>query len=158
MYTGSFIVADENASTTTPSALATNTNQNLNSGAASCSANGGGCGCGARKVVPAQNVTPPAGQTITQGNVQVLKATYTSLTDISPNRFTVKVNQPVRFEIEAKEDGQGCMGSVTLPGLTKKIEVFTKGQTTVFEFTPSNSGTYTITCAMGVPRGQIQVN
>ena len=155
MYTGSFNVVDENSSAVAPSTQIANTTQNTNTSALSCSANGGGCGCGggAKKAV-----TTAPGETTTQGDVQILKATYTSLGDISPNKFTVKVNQPVRFEIAAKDDGQGCMGSITIPNLTKKVEVFTKGQTTIFEFTPSSTGTYTITCAMGVPRGQIQVN
>ena len=154
MYTGSFNVVDENTSAAAPSALAANTTQNTNT-APSCSASGGGCGCGggAKKTV-----TEAAGETSTQGDVQVLNATYTSVGDISPNKFTVKANQPVRFEIAAKDDGQGCMGSVTIPNLTQKVEVFSKDQTTVFEFTPKTAGTYNITCAMGIPRGQIQVN
>lgn len=157
MYTGSFNVVDENTKAGVSSSQALTTTQNANAGAASCSANGGGCGCGARKAA-AVDPNQPAAKTINQGNIQVLKATYTSLGDISPNKFSVKVNQPVRFEIDAKDDGQGCMGSVTIPNLTKKVEVFTKGQTTAFEFTPTSTGTYNITCAMGIPRGQIQVN
>lgn len=139
MFTGSFKVVDQN----------TNTNSTL-----SLSANGGGCGCGGEARKP---VAVAPGETTTQGNTQLLKATYTSLDDISPNKFTVKVNQPVRFEIAAQDDGQGCMGSVTIPKLTKQVDIFTKGQTIVFEFTPASTGTYNITCAMGVPRGQIQV-
>ena len=159
MYAGSFNVIDENGSvSTTKPSQTTNTTQDLNAGASSCSANGGGCGgCGAGKKPTTQNSNQPAGKTVTQGDVQVLKATYTSLEDIVPNQFIVKANQPVRFEIAAKDNGQGCMGSVTIPDLTRKIEVFTKGETTTFEFTPSKTGVYYITCAMGVPRGQIQV-
>ncbi|MEK7591871.1 MAG: sulfite exporter TauE/SafE family protein [Patescibacteria group bacterium] len=157
MYNGSFAVVDENTTATVPSALRADTTQGANTGASSCGAGGGGCGCGGGKAA-AQNINQIAGETIEQGNVQVIQATYTSLGDISPNRFTVNAKQPVRFEIEAKEDGQGCMGSVTIPSLSKKVEVFTKGQTVVFEFTPTIAGTYNITCAMGIPRGQIRVN
>ena len=152
MYTGSFNVVDETSNAATSSTLASNTTQDT-SGAPSCSVNGGGCGCGGGK----KTVTTTAGETTTQGDIQVLKATYTALSDITPNKFSVKVNQPVRFEIAAKDDGQGCMGSITIPTLSQKVEVFTKGQTTVFEFTPKSTGTYNITCAMGIPRGQIQV-
>lgn len=103
-------------------------------------------------------VTPKVSmQEATNSNVQILKASYTARGDITPTTFTVKANQPVRFEIVAKEDGQGCMGSVTIPKLTRKVEVFSKGETTVFEFTPTSAGSYPITCAMGAPRGQIQV-
>lgn len=158
MYTGSFNVVDENGSVgaVTQSNTAINTASSQTNGSAlSCSANGGGCGCGGGAKKPA---AVSLGETVNRGNVQILKATYTSLGDISPNKFTVKANQPVRFEIAAKDDGRGCMGSVTIPNLTKKVEVLTKGQTTTFEFTPNSTGTYNITCAMGVPRGQIQVN
>ena len=164
MYNGSFNVIDEPARsaatstlTTTTTSPNTSTSPSTNTTAPSCGANGGSCGCGATKSAIPQNPAQSAVQPITQGNVQVLKATYTSAQDISPNSFTVKANQPVRFEILAKEDGQGCMGSITLPGLTNKVDVFTKGQTLAFEFTPTKTGSYNITCAMGVPRGQIKV-
>ena len=58
----------------------------------------------------AQNINQIAGETIEQGNVQVIQATYTSLGDISPNRFTVNAKQPVRFEIEAKKMGKDAWG------------------------------------------------
>ena len=156
MYTGLFNVIDENGTVSTGAAanVAPPSQKNNSGSSLSCNANGGGCGCGggAKKAV-----TAAPGVTIAQGDVQVIKATYKSLGDIQPNNFTVAVNQPVRFEIEAKDDGKGCMGSVTIPTLTKKVEIFTKGEKTVFEFTPTSKGTFNITCAMGVPRGQIQV-
>ena len=161
MYNGSFTVTDEGGVDLTalqdkvPAAQA----QPAAGTGGSCSSSGGGCGCGgAAKKAAAPNPDQPAAQAVTEGKVQVIKATYTSRGDISPNTFSVKANQPVRFEIDAKEDGQGCMGSVTIPSLTRKIEVFTKGEKTVFEFTPESKGTFPITCAMGVPRGQIQAN
>ncbi len=145
MYNGVFNVVD--GGQTGP--LTTNTS------APACGGSGGsGCSCGA-KTVAAPAIT---GQVVTQGLVQVLQATCSSTKDIQPNQFTVRANQPVRFEIAAQDNGQGCMGSVTIPSLTSKVEVFTKGQTTVFEFTPTKTGAYNITCAMGIPRGQIQVN
>lgn len=157
MYTGSFTVVDSKSTVSkTGPAVAANTAQNTNSGALSCSANGGGCGCG-RKAANVQNSNQPAGQVVTEGKVQILKTTYSSGTDIDPNNFTVKANQPVRFEVDAKDDGQGCMGTITIPNLIQKVEVLTKGEKIVFEFTPTSKGTYNITCGMGMPRGQIQV-
>lgn len=155
MYTGAFNVVDENTKTAVVPAQNYDAVPKTAAAGSSCSSGGGGCGCGGG----AKNAAPAAqGETKTQGNVQILKASYTVKGDISPNKFTVKANQPVRFEIEAKEDGSGCMGSVALPKLSTKVEVFTKGQTTTFEFTPTAKGTYGITCAMGVPRGEILVN
>ena len=90
-------------------------------------------------------------------NAQVIKATYTKRGDIQPKRFAVKANQPVRFEILAEDDGQGCMGSITIPDLIDEYDILTKGKTTVFDFTPTRPGSYLITCSMGSPRGTITV-
>lgn len=93
----------------------------------------------------------------TQGEVQVLKATYSPREGVLPENFTVKAGQPVRVEVLAKENGSGCMGSFAIPGLTKKVEGFKKGKTVVMEFTPAKTGTYQMTCAMGIPHGTITV-
>lgn len=88
-------------------------------------------------------------------NAQVIKAIYTYKNDIEPKEFSVKVGQPVRMEIEAKDDGKGCMGSVAIPKLVKNFEYFEKGKTIIFNFTVSKAGTYYITCGMGTPRAKI---
>jgi sulfite exporter TauE/SafE/copper chaperone CopZ len=93
----------------------------------------------------------------TQGETQVLKATYSPQEGVLPENFTVKVGQPVRVEVLAKENGSGCMGSFAIPGLTKNVAGFKKGQTVVMEFTPTKTGTYQMTCAMGIPHGTITV-
>lgn len=158
MYNGSFTVVDTaEVANFTPlqEQEPLLQNQAADSAGSSCSTGGGGCGCGAGA---ANEVTAKTGETTKLGETQILKATYTTAGDIQPNNFIVKVGQPVRFEIDAKEDGQGCMGSVTVPTLTRKVEVFTKGEKTIFEFTPTSKGSFPITCAMGVPRGQIIVN
>ncbi|MDP3997686.1 MAG: sulfite exporter TauE/SafE family protein [bacterium] len=128
MFTGSFNVTDVNTVGTTP--------------------------VGAAVALAANTQQAPVGG----DDGQILKATYTRQGDISPNQFLVKVNQPVRFEIEAKDDGAGCMGSITVPRLTSEVQILTKGQTHIFEFTPTATGSYPITCAMGIPRGTITVN
>lgn len=166
MYNGSFTVVDDTGAVDltslqdkVPQAAQAQPAAGTGGSCGGSAGGGGGCGCGGgAKKAAAPNPDQPAAQAVTEGNVQIIKATYTSRGDISPNTFSVKANQPVRFEIDAKEDGQGCMGSVTIPTLTRKIEVFTKGEKTVFEFTPTSKGSFPITCAMGVPRGQIQVN
>ena len=158
MYTGSFTVVDDTgAAAPQQTTLANSQTQNSGSTGGSCSSGGCGCGGAAKKAAALQNSNEPATKAVTQGNVQVIKATYTALGDISPNTFTVKANQPVKFEIASKDNGEGCMGSIAVPNLSKKVEMLTKGETTTFEFTPTSTGTYPITCAMGVPRGQIQV-
>lgn len=129
--------------------------------AGSCGSSGG-CGCGAGAAAAKQKLeasasTPPA-PAIQQGEIQVIKATYTQDNDIQPNKFTAKVGQPVRMEIEVKDDGYGCMGSIMVPGLTQTPEILKKGTPIVFNFTPTKPGDYLITCAMGIPRGVIKVN
>jgi len=91
------------------------------------------------------------------GEVQLLKTIYTTDSDISPKDFKVKVGQPVRLEVDVRDNGFGCMGSFTIPGLTNQVENLRKGKTLIFEFTPQEVGEYQITCAMGVPRGKIIV-
>lgn len=92
-----------------------------------------------------------------KNNGKVYKATYTQVDDILPKAYRLKVNQAARLEIEALEDGRGCMGSVTIPGLVDNVELLTAGKTASFEFTPSRAGLYNITCGMGAPRAQIYV-
>ena len=87
--------------------------------------------------------------------VQVIKATYTASDDMFPKSFSVKAGQPVRLEVLAKDDGVGCMGSVAVPKLSKQVDTFKKGETSVFEFTPKSAGAYKITCAMGIPHGTL---
>lgn len=91
------------------------------------------------------------------GNAQQVKATYDD-NGFSPKRITVKAGQPVRMEVDAKVDGTGCMGSITIPGLSEDIQNFRKGKTNIFEVTPPSPGQYQITCAMGLPHGVIVAN
>lgn len=90
-------------------------------------------------------------------DIQLIKAVYTLASDIQPNTFEVKKGKPVRFEVEVKDNGSGCMSTIMIPGLWDKALTLKKGKTLVMEFTPSKSGDYEITCAMGVPRGTLKV-
>jgi sulfite exporter TauE/SafE/plastocyanin domain-containing protein/copper chaperone CopZ len=166
MYTGSFNVVDGSGvgSNSKPNSYvaAPVANNTVPQGGGTCGASGGGCGCGggAKNIQPSENVkavTVPS-TTGTNTQVQVIKATYSVDKDIQPNNFTVKANMPVRFEVVANDNGAGCMGSIALPGLAEDYFPFQKGQKAVFNFTPTQKGTYKITCAMGVPRGTITVN
>lgn len=157
MYTGSFNVTDGSSGRAENNTLvAQNTTSNSQATQQSCGSSGG-CGCGgAQKPIDSNSLK--TGDVIDQGNIQLIKAVYTTTSDISPNKFSVKINKPVQFDIDAKDNGSGCMGSIAVPGLTKKIEVLTKNQTTTFNFTPTKTGVFNITCAMGIPRGQIEVD
>jgi sulfite exporter TauE/SafE/copper chaperone CopZ len=89
--------------------------------------------------------------------LQVIKGVYDPQTILTPKEYTVNVGKRVRFEILAKEDGEGCMGSVMIPGLANNPEFFQKDQTVTFEFTPQRTGKFRITCAMGLQAGIINV-
>lgn len=107
---------------------------------------------------PTDTATTTSPSAKPQADVQLIKTTYLSpREDISPKEFKVAVNKPVKFEILAKADGQGCMGTIAVPGLINTPEFLEKDKTVTFEFTPQNKGAYYITCAMGVPRGKIVV-
>jgi uncharacterized protein len=104
-----------------------------------------------KKVLSATTTSPLSGEEV------ILKATYSVANDMQPANFSVKAGSQVRLEVAAEDNGAGCMGSLALPGLSDKVEVFRKGVTSVFTFTAQNPGEYTIACAMGVPRGTIKV-
>lgn len=96
--------------------------------------------------------------TKTLAKIQLITATYSLAFGLQPKIFNIKAGIPTRLEINSADNGQGCMGSVVIPILAPRdIRFFTKGEASVFEFTPTIPGTYQITCAMGVPHGTITV-
>jgi len=116
------------------------------------------------KVVSSNNsVDDNATPTESTKDVQLIKATFiatsaNATTDITPNEFTVQAGKPVRFEIYAEIEGEGCMSTIKIPKLADTPQFLQKGKTIVFEFTPQEKGTFLITCAMGASRGKIIVN
>lgn len=88
---------------------------------------------------------------------KVLKTVYTLNKDIRPNVFVAKVGESTDLEVASEDDGYGCMSTIAIPGLSDQVELLEKGKTTVINFTPTRTGEYPITCAMGVPRGLIKV-
>lgn len=91
------------------------------------------------------------------GETQVIKATYSLRQDILPNSFIVKAGNKVRFEVESLDTGIGCMSTIMIPGLYNKPIDLVKGKLIVMEFVAKAKGTYPITCAMGVRRGELIV-
>lgn len=73
-----------------------------------------------------------------------LLTTYTLNEDIVPNQFKVKAGQKVRFVIDVKEDGQGCMSAIMIPGLFDDAKPLIKGRM-VLEFTAVKKGVFPIT-------------
>ena len=150
MYTGKFIVVEDTSSASAPSTTT------LASTGGTCGASGGGCGCGGGnfKYAPQTGSTNAADES---QNDQVIQTSYTYKSDIQPNTFTVKKGQPVRFEVDAKDNGSGCMSTIMIPNLYSKAQLLVAGKKIVMTFTPTQAGDYPITCAMGVQRGVLKV-
>lgn len=91
------------------------------------------------------------------GPTQVIKTTFTLANDIQPSTFTVKKGQPVSFQVEVKDNGQGCMSTIMIRGLYNQPIYLQAGKTITMDFTPIETGDYQIACAMGVPRGTLKV-
>jgi len=87
--------------------------------------------------------------------VQVLKM-GASGRGYSPSNLKVKVNVPVRWEIAASS-GLGCNNAIIANGLFEGKIPLTPGETSVKEFTPTQTGTYRFSCWMGMIRGTIEV-
>lgn len=113
-----------------------------------------GTTCASGKSLPDSGICPA---TDLSADTQVIKADFRVASDINPTDFTVNANQPVRFEVNALENGSGCMSTIMIPGLYNKPILLVKGQTAIMEFTPKRAGSYPITCAMGVKRGTLIV-
>lgn len=154
MYRGKFVVVDSGSAQNSDSAPVA---ANPPAGSiGSCANGGGGCGgCGGGR----RNIQPQVGTVETAPNTseQVLKSVYTYSTDMMPNTFTVKKGRSVRLEIDVKENGQGCMSTVVIPGLYDQVYRLVAGQKIIMTFTPYTTGSFPITCAMGVVRGVINV-
>lgn len=90
-------------------------------------------------------------------NAQVVKTVYTLRDDIIPSTFTVKKGRPVSFQVDVRDDGQGCMSTIMVIGLYNKPIYLRAGKIITMNFTPTEVGDYQIACAMGVPRGVIKV-
>lgn len=76
---------------------------------------------------------------------------------LATSQFDLRRGEKVRFIIDAKDNGAGCMNAIMVPGLWNRAEYLAKGKQVVMEFTPSKPGAYPITCAMGMPWGVINV-
>ena len=91
-----------------------------------------------------------------EGSV-ILNTTFKLKEDIVPSTFTAKVGQKTTLVVDVKEDGQGCMSTIMIIGLDDSPQYLKQGKKIELTFTATKPGTYTIACAMGVPRGSITV-
>ncbi len=86
-------------------------------------------------------------------NFQVVKMTQGSY-GYSPNIFTVKAGQPVRWIITS-ENPYSCASSLVVPryGISRSLK---QGEN-IIEFTPAQIGEIPFSCSMGMYRGKFIV-
>jgi uncharacterized protein len=77
--------------------------------------------------------------------------------DIYPNTFNVKAGETYTLEVDAKDDGVGCMSTIMIPGLVNEPQFLRAGTIHKLTFKAERPGVYNIACAMGVPFGKINV-
>jgi plastocyanin domain-containing protein len=149
MYTGAFNVVGKDGAVNNliqPIAVA---NASGNTVAGSCGGGGGGCGCGGGGGAPIKkDVTATVAQA--QGDTQIINAVYTAGNYLQPNSFKVKAGTNVKFNIDVKDNGQGCGYAVMIRGLYNNALPLQAGQPITMEFTPTTPGSYNITCSMGM--------
>ena len=87
----------------------------------------------------------------------ILTTTYKLRGDISPSKFSAKVGQKTTLVVDVQDNGQGCMSTIMIIGLDDTPQYLSKGKKLELTFTATKPGTYTIACAMGIPRGSITV-
>jgi uncharacterized protein len=152
MYTGVFNVIDKNGQT--PKAINLNSTPAANASAGqpaqagSCGGGGGGCGCGMSRGGSniKQDATPTLPQV--QDDTQIINATYTASNYLEPNAFKVKAGTKVKFNLDVKDNGQGCGNAIMIPGLYNNAIPLQAGRPITMEFTPTAPGNYEITCGM----------
>lgn len=118
--------------------------------AGACGA-GGGCGCGGggvRRVATTPQAVATVQDSATQDAVQVIRTTYTASDYLKPGDFKVKAGTKVKLLIDVKDSGRGCGYAIMIPGLYENAEPLVAGNTIAMEFTPTQPGTYPITCSM----------
>jgi uncharacterized protein len=88
------------------------------------------------------------------GTSQIVKTSFTSA-GYNPSTFTVKVGVPVHWEVDPAGFGGGCRTFLQIPKLNIN-EPMQNGVTTL-DFTPTEPGSYTYSCGMGMYRGSFNV-
>lgn len=107
-------------------------------------------------VLPARTASSSTNNASLEGS-EILNTTYKLQSDITPSTFTAKVGQKTTLLVDVQENGSGCMSTIMIIGLDDTPQYLKKGKKIQLTFTAKKAGTYTIACAMGIPRGTITV-
>lgn len=92
---------------------------------------------------------------VINGGVQELTLTADGKIGYTPDTLIVKKDIPVKLTVKYNGRG-GCIKQFLIPTFGVNTTLPDNGSKTV-EFTPNKAGTFTITCGMGMYRGQLVV-
>ncbi|MBI5393323.1 cupredoxin domain-containing protein [Candidatus Woesearchaeota archaeon] len=123
-------------------------------GGGSCSAGGGGCGCGggASVAVPDQAIdTTNAVAAVENSGVQEIAVSFQN-NGYYPSIIKLKKDVPVKMTFDLNTV-QGCMRAVQIKGLG--VGKYLKEGDNVVTFTPQKTGTFAMTCSMGMGKATI---
>lgn len=87
------------------------------------------------------------------GNIQIIRMTESSR-GYTPNIFTIKKGQPVRWIIDAQAP-YSCASSLIVPALNISRQL--KRGENIIEFTPTATGNIPFSCSMGMYNGNFQI-
>lgn len=89
--------------------------------------------------------------------VETISLTYTSNGLSEPN-IPLKKWGNYKILIDVKDTVSWCMNTILIPWLDENVQNVNAGNTLTFNVHPTQSGTFPLTCAMGVTHGNLVVN
>lgn len=92
---------------------------------------------------------------VIKGGVQELKIVADGRTGYNPSTVYAKKDIPVKLTVEYPGRG-GCIKQFLIPTFGVNVTLPDNGSKLI-EFTPNKSGSFTITCGMGMYRGQLVI-
>lgn len=108
------------------------------------------------RFISQQNTVTKSSIDISPSNkeIQVIKMNVDPYEGYVPDKFTLEVGRPVRWEVDGTNAG-GCAN--VLVSRKFGIQKVLKPGINVIAFTPKEAGTFTFSCSMGMYRGTFQV-
>jgi heme/copper-type cytochrome/quinol oxidase subunit 2 len=90
----------------------------------------------------------------TNGTLQAEKIQMTYTTNgLQPTNLELEMGKSYEILIDVQTTVYGCMSTIFISGLDKKVQSLQKGTQIAFHVQPTKAGTYEFLCAMGVPHG-----
>jgi hypothetical protein len=84
--------------------------------------------------------------------VETITMTYTK-SGLTPSVVNLELGKQYKILIDVQTTVYGCMSTIYLPGLDKKMQSLKAGTTLEFTVNATKAGTYAFDCAMGISHG-----